>query len=1767
MPHQPRKFFKLISLLLSFCFIFEQTGFAQVAPSLDISGKLASLHRSLATDIYRPLHLRYLQYLPSDNSFKLLLDKGTFNPSIKDLEDTSKDLLKYFFIGLTLPNDTFWVNLRPDSPDNIIDDQLAQTDIGRILLEADLGLKKDTARATSPETPEGRVYWNKLYEKAGELFGNGNLTIPTLTRPWIVPDEVIIRETSDSAYVYKATLKVMLEQDYLKNDATYKFDDERFKQLNDYSSQLIRELIIPKLTKEINTSKKYAGLRQVYYSLILAQWFKSRFKSQNTKYSQLIDRHNLTNLTTSQPYSKDTYFQAYQKSFKDGEYKIDEPVQTPFGQTVRSYFSGGFQAGELVPQNPGTSAPTLGGGSTMRMAAQDNRTLINNPYLAAAEGRITLGELVVKLSDTQLSKEEVEERVRAIEAAHQVEPERQLGEQNSDGTYQKYTGEDTDEKAYTPGGIFKKARILRDGGFTQKQRANLIKYGLAGNADKSIVKELAADPQKLDEIKTKYRELHKEIVAEVVRQHQQRGVADFTFTKDYSLGAQGAVKLKIFELLAKGFSERDIAGFITRDFLPALREEQMGALLPVGTEVEIWDKAPYTDSEFYPRSTVVEIWGNILGLPFGRDELVEFALPPSLSGSSQVAMIDSMVELGLIPQGWFSLHISGALPLKANHQHLLDQLASYLEMTKAILYTSDERIDYFADRWNPLDIKGNENGQKNVTKPAGKKPSFAIYEDTDEVTRLEYRSGDVVVPGSAYQGAIPFIQNTHSLMFLALVAAIDSGSIKNKFMEDLLVAFDTFISDIDAWAELIKDTHPQLKALFGGNLFSNVRAIKDIIQLRKASPELIEALGAIVLSLQERLRVILANAQRTQDLPADTQRIDDLEIIKRLRRTIPKAQDLKSIFMTLPINYLSYGGRDNNTPSGGSGNNTPFGGSGNNTPSVNGRDNNDDIRRWLNDARNFYNFTPINLEPYSIKPAASQYTRFEIPQMNLQLSHFQINQEDMIIIPRQPRGLLARLWGKVQEVLIAAHNWLIPFLAPLFPGMDLFPGLFNMKDIQTEFQKKFWDALKDNERIRRQDNFDIDSQIGRRALVNQALRDILSGLSADKVESLRQDFWKAADLIMRLPRSVSQKQAFNFALNIINWKIQNPPAPAGQGSPSVSPADLGNEDHAAEGGVSREDVENIAELADALGLQGQPLPQGVRERLEGVFGPGGVGEAIIVVVPQAQMLTRDNRPINGPVRLGNRIFVGDQYLSQHGNDLGAIIAKLGHEAMAQWIAERRPDLNQDAHSLALELEQIIAVGEGHVPAAAESVQGRQEEAGAMRRFIDATRIKNIYRDEDPDIITSIEAYGYDFLDIASDLLFYLNTTNNFELAYKKLLESYPEIGHPSVLEGLRRVVVFKGSARTNPQAKEFTMALGRLKCIREVELAQRTNQLNQTIIGNENPDTIANLKPFYDFASGTNPVVCFFNLSKHRKYVFVDNDPFAIAYLNQAKEMLGVGDRVEVLEQDIFGLNLEPNGIGTLRLKNVGTYVDTPNIPDAWYEQLGRWLVPGGQIIIEFRPNRVAGEKNNPIILKLREKLGVGKDGGWDFKWGHFEKENFIENESGSEVPGLYSMNTVIILTKPYQSALPVSLSENEKQEPLIGSKAISEDRKAPGGIDFRSLPIVTQAVKNLRAPIGAVSMGALQRINLGEEWSQIEQMVSGGITPSSERIREFVQASCVQGSVEWDIEKVISCISDILRQEEESCCLTDTALRDILIVLEATPSKIELSDIFLGKV
>ncbi len=350
---------QFISIFLAVLLLCEQNVFAQVP--LPNSGIYFSIP-VFSFDKFRPVHLRYLEGSP-DGSLMFFLDKGDMQAASNgEIKTSSRILIDHFLVGLALPDDSFWVNLRPDAPDNMIDPEFGKTEAGRILLEADLNLKKDMARLTSPRTRQGKLYWQKLYSKAQELFGMEQVALPAYTRPWIVPGEIIVRQSARSAYIYKADLKVMLEEDYLGGGQAAVNADGRFRELNEYSSSLLRELVIPELTKEVNAGRRYAPLRQVYYSLIFARWMKEKYKEYSAvpynpgadpgdmffilnSCSRRINTGDLSGLTSAGRWDKNSFFRQYRDSFRKGEYNESEIVNTQYGQTIRQYVSGGINFG------------------------------------------------------------------------------------------------------------------------------------------------------------------------------------------------------------------------------------------------------------------------------------------------------------------------------------------------------------------------------------------------------------------------------------------------------------------------------------------------------------------------------------------------------------------------------------------------------------------------------------------------------------------------------------------------------------------------------------------------------------------------------------------------------------------------------------------------------------------------------------------------------------------------------------------------------------------------------------------------------------------------------------------------------------------------------------------------------------------------------------------------------------------------------------------------------------------------------------------------------------------------------------------------------------------------------------------------------------------------------------------------------------------------------------------------------------------------------
>ncbi|MFA5345689.1 MAG: tetratricopeptide repeat protein [Candidatus Omnitrophota bacterium] len=396
--------------------------------------------------------LKYLSVNEANphNYFNFLLDKGQLSLTDKDsLNKETKQLINYFFLGITIPDDAFWVNLRPTESDRITSKQLSRTDLGRTLLEQDFRLKRDMSQYLNPQNPIGRQFWEKLYSTLGkDRVKRAGIT--TSNRVWIVPAEAVVVETEDGAFLVKSSLRVLLESEYAalkikpSTPPPIGSSSDNSDSLQAVTQQLMKEIVIPAITKDVNESKNYAPLRQIYHSLILAQWFKRRHKNTNSSYAQAINKGYLKGLESQLPWEKQQIWQEYLKSYNQGEYKIQDTILG----LKRMYFSGGvlFDLGpeffplkvisqkelpEALKQNP----DLLKSNSlkddlvvfTERQGNQDNlqeQPLVQDINIVSAQENLPKETIV---QQTEKKKPELQESVPTAEASSPVNSSRSDG--------------------------------------------------------------------------------------------------------------------------------------------------------------------------------------------------------------------------------------------------------------------------------------------------------------------------------------------------------------------------------------------------------------------------------------------------------------------------------------------------------------------------------------------------------------------------------------------------------------------------------------------------------------------------------------------------------------------------------------------------------------------------------------------------------------------------------------------------------------------------------------------------------------------------------------------------------------------------------------------------------------------------------------------------------------------------------------------------------------------------------------------------------------------------------------------------------------------------------------------------------------------------------------------------------------------------------------------------------------------------------------------
>nr|CAX68910.1 Hypothetical protein JG1_0240 [uncultured bacterium] len=290
-------FFVLFAFVLSA--IFPGNSFCQEMSAVFPKGGVG------LTPTFTPAHLKGMVINPADPfKFDFIVDRGEQSLADSAKQSEYSKLIKYFLAALAVPDTHQWVNLSPYEKDRIIPDDFGLTEMGRELLTQDYLLKQVSASLTNPETELGKKFWDSLYERMHEKFGFVDVPTSLFNKVWLIPDKATLYEKGNMVYVVGLHLKVMTEADYLaeerhtsnvishttQSEATEStaYDIRRMtydlshvqpsNPTQELSKQILREIVIPVLEKEVNEGKNFAPLRQVYSGMLLATWFKRTLK-------------------------------------------------------------------------------------------------------------------------------------------------------------------------------------------------------------------------------------------------------------------------------------------------------------------------------------------------------------------------------------------------------------------------------------------------------------------------------------------------------------------------------------------------------------------------------------------------------------------------------------------------------------------------------------------------------------------------------------------------------------------------------------------------------------------------------------------------------------------------------------------------------------------------------------------------------------------------------------------------------------------------------------------------------------------------------------------------------------------------------------------------------------------------------------------------------------------------------------------------------------------------------------------------------------------------------------------------------------------------------------------------------------------------------------------------------------------------------------------------------------------------------------------------
>ncbi|MCP4652672.1 MAG: hypothetical protein GY858_04740, partial [Candidatus Omnitrophica bacterium] len=298
--------------------------------------------------------LKGLKIDPNDPfKFEFIIDTAG-EEDVSDKEMTK--LVNYFLAALTIPEEDLWVNLSPFEQDRVTSDNLAITDLGKDLLKEDYILKQLVSTLTYPENELGKKYWDKIYKKIHEVAGTTDIPINTFNKVWIVPETAELVEKDNIVLIDETKLKAMSEEDYLAlsqpADSNQIIADSNQEEINKISSQILKEVILPEIERDVNDGENFVNLRQMYDSFVLACWFKKKLKDSVFQY--YIDQGKTQGIDLADKDAKEKIFNLYVEAYKKGVYNYikKDYDQASRKKVNRRYYSGGHILKDVTQIRP-----------------------------------------------------------------------------------------------------------------------------------------------------------------------------------------------------------------------------------------------------------------------------------------------------------------------------------------------------------------------------------------------------------------------------------------------------------------------------------------------------------------------------------------------------------------------------------------------------------------------------------------------------------------------------------------------------------------------------------------------------------------------------------------------------------------------------------------------------------------------------------------------------------------------------------------------------------------------------------------------------------------------------------------------------------------------------------------------------------------------------------------------------------------------------------------------------------------------------------------------------------------------------------------------------------------------------------------------------------------------------------------------------------------------------------------------------------------------